>query len=210
MVSLIAAMLQLPLLGLVGVALASPAPQFPVPKGDGTFGSGPYPAYYSELPGLAGHTIYAPKTPPPPAVKLPVLLWGNGMCSDQGLGFRNFLTEVASHGYYIIANGPPEGKGQSNNEKMVNALNWIDKNGGTGTGNLAQVDKTKIGAAGQSCGGWQAYRVSTDKRIGLTGIFDSGGQMGGMGAGPGFSVKQLHAPVGYFLGGTGDMAYKGV
>jgi dienelactone hydrolase len=161
------------LLSFTAVALASAKPQFefPIPKGDGTFGSGPHPAYYSENADLKGHTIYAPKTLP--AEKLPVILWGNGMCSDQGLGFRNFLTEIASHSYYIIANGRPEGTGQSSNEKMVNALNWIDKNAGIGA--LASVDKSRIGAAGQSCGGWQAYAVSTDKRIGLTGIFDSVG-----------------------------------
>jgi len=187
-------------------AVAAASPQFPVPKGDGTYGSGRYPAYYSEHPGLKGHTIYSPKAQI--AEKMPVILWGNGMCSDQGLGFRNFLTEVASHGYYIIANGEPKGKGQASNQKMVDALNWIDKV--AGTGNLTNVDKNKIGAAGQSCGGWQAYRVSTDKRIKLTGIFDSGGNMGGKGAGAGagFSLKQLHAPVGYFLGGTSDMAYR--
>jgi hypothetical protein len=162
-------MYPLTLFVLAAVAIASPSPQFPVPKGDGTFGSGPHPAYYSENPNLKGYTIYAPKTLP--AEKIPIILWGNGMCSDQGLGFRNFLTEIASHGYYIIANGKPEGTGQSSNEKMGVALNWVYQN--AGTGNLANLDKTKIGAAGQSCGGWQAYRVSTDKRIGLTGIFDS-------------------------------------
>src|ERR1700753_2784798 len=127
--------------------------QFPVPKGDGTNGSGKYPAYYSTEPSLKGFTIYAPKTIPPE--KLPIILWGNGMCSDQGLGFRNFLTEVASHGYFIIANGEPEGKGQSSDTKMSRSLDWVDKN--AGSSKYAHVDKTKIGAAGQSCGGIQAY-----------------------------------------------------
>jgi len=172
--------------------------QFPVPKGDGTNGSGKYPAYYSTEPSLKGFTIYAPKTVPPE--KLPILLWGNGMCSDQGLGFRNFLTEFASHGYFIIANGEPEGKGQSPDTKMSKSLDWAEKN--AGTGKYAHIDKTRIGAAGQSCGGIQAYKISVDKRITLTGMFDSGNLFGN------FKLSSLHAPVGYFLGGTSDMAYK--
>jgi hypothetical protein len=179
--------------------LTSASPQnFPVPKGDGTSGSGKYPAAYSVHPTLAEYTIYSPKTPPT-GEKLPVILWGNGMCSDQGLGFRNFLTEVASHGYYIIANGKPEGKGQSADTKMGVALDWVTKN--AGVGDLGHVDGSKIAAAGQSCGGTQAYKVSVDKRVTLTGIFDSGNLFGN------FKLTSLHAPVGYFLGGSGDMAY---
>jgi len=173
--------------------------QFPVPAGDGTFGSGKYPSTYSQDPGLKGHTIYSPKSPPPE--KLPVILWSNGMCMDQGLGFRNFLNEIASHGYIIVANGLPEGTGQSSDQKLLNALNYVDKVAGTGSGPFANADKTRIGAAGQSCGGWQAYKVSVDPRIQLTGIFDSGGNSNAY-------ISKLHAPVGYFLGGSSDMAFK--
>jgi hypothetical protein len=189
------------LLALTLFACASPSPQFPVPKGDGTLGSGPYKASYSEDEGLKGHTIYAPKSPL--LEKIPVILWGNGMCSDQGLGFRNFLNEIASHGYIVIANGRPEGTGKASDQKMLNALNYVDKVAGTGSGPLAYADKTRIGAAGQSCGGWQAYKISADKRIKVTGIFNSGGNSNGI-------LKQLHAPIGYFLGGKSDMAFSPV
>jgi hypothetical protein len=185
------------------VAFATAQFNFPVPKGDGTNGSGPYKAKYSTHPDLkGGYTIYSPINAPPH--KMPVLLWGNGMCTDQGLGFRNFLNEIASHGYYVIANGEPAGKGKASDQKMLKSLDWVYKTAGTGS--LANVDKTKIAVAGQSCGGWQAYKASLDKRVTLTAIFDSGGKMGG----GSFSVKQLHAPVGYFLGGTSDMAYRPV
>jgi hypothetical protein len=102
----------------------------------------------------------------------------------------------------VIANGEPKGKGKSANTKLGVALDWVTKNAGGGT--YAHVDKTRIAAAGQSCGGLQAYTVSVDKRITLTGIFDSGNLMGN------FKVSSLHAPVGYFLGGTSDMAYRAV
>jgi len=173
------------------------AAQFPVPKPDGTNGSGPYKSDYKVDPGLVGHTIYAPKTPPPD--KMPVILWANGMCMDQGLGFRYFLNDIASYGYIVVANGKPEGTGQSSDQKLKNALEYVYKSAGN-PGAFQNADKTKIGAAGQSCGGWQAYKVSGDKRIGLTGIFDSGGNSASY-------IKTLHAPIGYFLGGSSDMAY---
>jgi len=194
-------MFQHSFLALLSVCLAlTEAQNFPVPKGDGTSGSGKYPAAYKQDAAFKGYTIYAPKTPPTDE-KLPVLLWGNGMCSDQGLGFRNFLTEIASHGYFIIANGDPEGKGQSPDTKMPKALDWVSS---TGASKYPYIDAKKIAAAGQSCGGLQAYKTSTDKRISLTGIFDSGNLMGNS------PIGSLHAPVGYFLGGSSDMAYSAV
>jgi dienelactone hydrolase len=38
--------------------------------------------------------------------KMPIVLWGNGSCTYVGNKFRNFLTEIASHGYLAIAGGP--------------------------------------------------------------------------------------------------------
>jgi hypothetical protein len=82
------------------------------------------------------------------------------------------------------------------------SLDWVHKT--AGSGKYTHIDKTKIAAAGQSCGGLQAYKVSVDPRITLTGIFDSGNLQGN------FDLKKLHSPVGYFLGGTSDVAYKSV
>jgi hypothetical protein len=195
-------MFQQILLGLLSTSLCFAIPQFPVPKSDGTFGSGSQPAFYSTEPSLKGYTIYAPKVTPTEG-KLPVILWGNGMCMDQGLGFRNFLTEVASHGYFIIANGEPEGKGQSADTKLGVALDWVGKN--AGTGKYAHVDKDQVAAAGQSCGGLQALKVGADKRVKLVGVFDSGNLFGG--ASP---VLKVQGSVGYFIGGTTDMAAKPV
>jgi len=189
------------LLGIAAFTSATPAPspQFPVPKGDGTNGSGPLGAKYAVDPGLKGFTFYAPIKPP--TEKVPILLWANGMCMDQGLGFRNLLNEIASYGYVVVANGAPEGTGKSSDQKMLQSLEYVSKNAGTGTGPLQYADNTRIAAAGQSCGGWQAYKASGDKRIKATGIFDSGGNSAQY-------LKTLHSPIAYFLGGTGDMAFR--
>lgn len=126
---------------------------------------------------------------------------------SQGTGFKKFLTEIASHGYYVIANGAPNGNpggALSTSEDMPKALEWVYANAGKGA--LETVDKTKIAATGQSCGGIQAYSASLDKRITLTGIFNSGLISQGNQA----KLKTLNGPIGYFLGGPVDIAYNNV
>ncbi len=56
---------------------------------------------------LAKHTVYRPNDMNAiGSAKLPILAWGNGACAADGNAFRLFLTEIASHGYLVIANGP--------------------------------------------------------------------------------------------------------
>jgi hypothetical protein len=74
---------------------------------DTPLGSGPFKAIMEVAPTLAKHTVYRPDDMSGiGAAKLPVLAWGNGACSADGNSFRLFLTEIASHGYLAIANGP--------------------------------------------------------------------------------------------------------
>src|SRR6185503_15205749 len=77
--------------------------------------------------------------------KLPIIAWGNGGCANNGLAHRNFLMEIASHGYLAIAIGPPQapaqGKGAPKGEgkqgdgkqaagpgtkssQLIDAINW--------------------------------------------------------------------------------------
>jgi hypothetical protein len=72
---------------------------------DNSGGSGAYNASYVTDPSLPNHVIYAPRTPPKD-VTLPVIVWGNSGCIAYGTFFSNFLTEIASHGYIVLANGP--------------------------------------------------------------------------------------------------------
>jgi len=68
-------------------------------------GTGKWPAVAEAREDLRAHTVYHPQQMPD--TPLPVLIWGNGGCSDNGLSHSIFLREVASHGYYIIALGYP-------------------------------------------------------------------------------------------------------
>ena len=132
---------------------------------------------------------------------------GNGACSGSGTWFAKFLNEIASHGFFIIANGSPTASALGSSSKstdLPDAIEWVWNN--AGKGEYAHVDKTRIAAAGQSCGGVQAYSASLDPRVTLTGIFNSGL----INAGNTKLFEKLHAPVGFFLGGPSDIAYENV
>lgn len=73
------------------------APQTPL-------GSGPRKAVMSTQDSLPAHVLYYPANLAAGA-KLPIVAWGNGACINAGNRFRYFLTEIASHGYLVLANG---------------------------------------------------------------------------------------------------------
>src|SRR6185295_10996067 len=73
----------------------------------GQEGTGPYPAILEQDPSLPTHTVYRPQDLSKVKGKLPVIAWGNGACVNNGLAHRNFLMEIASHGYLALAIGPP-------------------------------------------------------------------------------------------------------
>jgi dienelactone hydrolase len=72
--------------------------------GSTPMGGGPLKAVMAVDDTLPAHVIYYPADLPK-AGKLPIVAWGNGACINAGNRFRIFLTEIASHGYFIAANG---------------------------------------------------------------------------------------------------------
>jgi hypothetical protein len=67
--------------------------------------SGPYPIVVEQDSKLLTHTIYRPAMLGPS--KHPVVVWGEGACVKNGLTFPEFLSEIASYGFVIVADGPP-------------------------------------------------------------------------------------------------------
>jgi dienelactone hydrolase len=67
-------------------------------------GSGRFKAVMGTDAALPAHVLYYPANLKA-AGKLPVVAWGNGACINAGNRFRIFLTEIASHGYLVAANG---------------------------------------------------------------------------------------------------------
>jgi hypothetical protein len=106
----------------------------------------------------------------------------------------------------------------SDTKLMTEAFSWIEKN--AGSGKYANVDKTRVAVAGQSCGGVErcvialhpifaaakltplSYNVANNPLVKTVGIFNSGMfQKTAI-------VTSMRKPIFYFLGGSSDIAYK--
>lgn len=177
-------------------------PESPTSPGAPTSGSGPYPATYFNDSSLINHTIYAPISPPPHDVKLPVIVWANGICQTDALFYQNFLTEIASWGYLVIADGVPGGLGaQSTVAFSRDAIDWATTGGASKYG---RIDKSSVATAGHSCGGLEslsaAYHDRRVKRIMLfdISIFEDDKR---------YLLKAINVPVAWFNGGPLDFTY---
>jgi len=93
--------------GFVSATAAQEGPQVKVVSvtQKGNPPSGPYPVVVEHDQKLATHTIYRPATLGPS--KHPVVVWGEGACVKNGLTFPEFLSEIASYGFVVVADGPP-------------------------------------------------------------------------------------------------------
>ena len=146
---------------------------------------------------------------------LPVLLFGNGGCSNTSVGYERMLSEVASHGYIVVAIGEMRDSlnerpiGQTESLELMRGLDLImQKNRTKGTEYYNMVDSAKIAAAGHSCGGAQVLYNAGDPRLKTYLILNAGmGDMEMAGASRG-SLPRLHAPILYIVGGPSDVAYE--
>jgi hypothetical protein len=165
-------------------------------------GTGPFKAILVGDSTLATHTIFRPKdlSEITDKNKLPIIAWGNGGCANSSQSFQNFLSEVASHGFLVVAIGPAQASGGrggmggggmgggTKSSQLIDAIDWaIAQNGNEASRYYKKLDAAKIAVIGQSCGGLQAMEVSTDKRITTTVICNSGilNSDGGGGGAPG-------------------------
>ncbi|WP_298287705.1 hypothetical protein [Novosphingobium sp.] len=193
-------------------------------------GTGGLPAVAEARADAPGYTIYRPATWP--KEPLPLVLWGNGGCRNNGLSASHFLREIASHGYLVIANGAPKEErpvmatlppangprptgappprataDETQVSQMLGAIDWV-----AGSDLAPHVDTTRIAVMGHSCGGLQALAAGADPRIDAVVAFNSGVYVR---AGSGLSgvgitkddLTKLHTPVAYILGGPDDIAY---
>lgn len=187
-------------------------------------GTGPYKALMASDSSLTTHTIFRPKDLSAfgDKAKLPIVSWGNGACADSPWEHLNFLSEVASHGFLVVAIGPMPAEGQrggpggdpTKSSMMIDAINWaIAQNSDKTSQYYNKLDTTKIAVAGMSCGGLQTLEVAPDPRITTAIICDSGifsdnsRAMGGMPNLTKAQLEKLHTPIIYILGGQRDIAY---
>lgn len=66
-------------------------------------GTGPWPAVAESRAELPGHTVYHPVRWP--AQPMPLYVWGNGACRDNGLAYGAYLRQLASNGYFVVPVG---------------------------------------------------------------------------------------------------------
>jgi hypothetical protein len=222
-----------------GAATAQPAPdmaavfaaQQRIPD---TPGTGPYPATMEVDPALPDHVVYRPADLAAVGKgKLGLFIWGNGACADDGASSRLHLSEIASHGYLVIApgkwrNGPNAKEGPApprppapdggmsapptSAADLTEALDWaLAENAREASRYAGMIDANAVAVGGFSCGGVQALELAGDPRwktvvVQNSGIFNTGAGIPGMQLEKS-ALAALHTPVIYVLGGPTDIAY---
>ena len=192
--------------------------------------SPPYQAVMESDPSLPSHTIYRPADLAVVGrTKLPILAWANGACANEGDAFAKFLTEIAGHGYLVVAIGPIAGPKapttgspphpdlnappKTTSAQLIDAIDWaIAENARPASRYKGRLDVRKIAVMGMSCGGLQAIEASADPRVTTTGVWNSGVLGTGTGGLPGANVtkaslKALHGPAIYVSGDASDIAF---
>lgn len=200
-------------------------------------GAGPYRAIMLTEPALATHTIYRPADLKAAARygALPIIAWGNGACANFGNRFRYFLTEIASHGYVVLAIGPvgpswlewntqlpgnsdvrPEDREPASfASQLTDAIDWaLAENVRAGSPYFGYLDASEIAVMGMSCGGLQAIAAAADPRIDALMVWNSGTfpegtkPLPGTGGADKAMLSQLHTPVAYISGDESDIAFE--
>ena len=188
-------------------------------------GTGPYKAIMTEVEGLAEHTVFCPQDLSVFNAQkpLPVLVWGNGACANSPWEHMNFLNEIASHGYLVLATGNIpmidewyQGP-MSRAEQQIESIDWaIAQNADPQSPYYQKIDVKNLCVAGMSCGGLQTLFNCADPRIkalmicnsGLFKMENAGQAVGGMPMPPKEKLAEIHTPIIYILGGKEDIAYE--
>lgn len=185
--------------GFTGTCTASES------AGRNVSGSGPHEVVVetNSDPGIEEGTLYRPADLGV-GKNYPIVVWGNGGCSRDGLSNEAAMAEIASHGYFVVADGTPGG-GEPNRalggggEVLLAYVDWvIEENGKPCSAYYQSIDTTKVAANGFSCGGLMAAGIAADPRMTTWGHTSSGS----------FSVNEafyasIHSPV-LIVTGTAD------
>ena len=163
--------------------------------------------------GINKGTIFRPEDIGP-GKNYPIFLWGEGGCSQNGLSNKAAMGEIASWGYFIVADGTPgsamaksssaTGGSMGDPKQFYGYLDWVfAQNKNPCSAYYQSLDTTKVSADGFSCGGLMSINASADPRFSAIGYTSSGL----------FNADQkiwggIHTPFKIMNGGPSDMAYE--
>jgi len=181
-------------------------------------GSGPYKAEAISEPSLPGYVVYRP-VDYKAAVKgeghLPLFVFANGGCNDTSLPHERMLSDLASYGYLVVALGEMQDSisdrelHKSPNEDMPRAIDWAERaNKDASSPYYKGIDLEYVGLGGMSCGGAQVLANCGDPRVKTCIMFNSGMGDMKMAEASRESLRNLHCPILYLIGGEGDIAYE--
>ena len=110
-------------------------------------------------PGITEGTIFRPMDLGG-AEKYPIFAWGEGGCQENGLSQAAVMGEIASHGYFVIADGTPNGTASRSmaatgiGKPLLDYIGWaIAENDKPCSAYYKSLDTTKTATNGFSCGG---------------------------------------------------------
>jgi acetyl esterase/lipase len=187
-------------------------------------GTGSFKAVMKEETTLPAHTVFVPQDLSKFGKKnlLPVLVWGNGACTNSPWEHYKFLNEIASYGFIVLATGyipmeeQPYRGPMSTTQQQIESIDWaFAQNADPKSPYYQKIDLKNICVAGMSCGGLQTLFNCADPRITTLMICNSGlfnqqnanQAVGGMPMPPKEKLKEIHTPIMYLLGGETDIAY---
>jgi hypothetical protein len=201
--------------GSAGSASTSAACAASQPTGAKVSGSGPHTVIVETncSPGIDKGTIFRPADLKGNE-KFPIFVWGEGGCSQNGMSNAAAMAEIASHGYFVIADGTPVGRGNiamgngdmaPMGKPLIGYIDWaVGENEKPSSAYYRSLDTKKIAVNGFSCGGLMSIGAVGDPRITTWGVTSSG-----MARVNDDFYKLVHTPVLFVEGGSGDVAYAG-
>src|SRR5690606_10309039 len=146
--------------------------------------------------------------------KYPIFVWGQGACSRDGLANATAMAEIASHGYFVVADGTPNGSGNRTMDRadlagmgapLMGYVDWaVAENAKPCSVYYQSLETTKIASNGFSCGGLMAQGTVLDPRIVTWGVTSSG-----MAGATEEFYDPVHTPVLFVEGGPEEVAYDG-